>query len=132
MGIDETLYKYNFGLGITGDDNIDLRKYSTLLTESRIYGALVRFMENKPDNEEYEEILESVHEGLFNECFVRWRDNLSKDLKNEGFELLVGAFGFKTVLRYLSKKFWYNRTEMAKEFVGIPYFNYIKREPGNR
>ena len=132
MGIDETLYKYNFGLGITGDDNIDLRKYSTLLTESRIYGALVRFMENKPDNEEYEEILESVHEGLFNECFVRWRDNLSKDLKNEGFELLVGAFGFKTVLRYLSKKFWYNRTEMAKEFVGIPYFNYIKREPGKQ
>lgn len=120
MGIDETLYKYNFGLGITGDDNIDLRKYSTLLTESRIYGALVRFMENKPDNEEYEEILESVHEGLFNECFVRWRDNLSKDLKNEGFELLVGAFGFKTVLRYLSKNFGTTVQKWQKNLLGFP------------
>lgn len=33
MGIGETLHKYNFGLGVTGGDAINLDKYRVLLME---------------------------------------------------------------------------------------------------
>lgn len=132
MGIGETLHKYNFGLGVTGGDAINLDKYRVLLMEKRVCDVLFRFIENKPNKELYETILEEIHEHFFDECFTRWRDNLNKTLKDEGFDLLVNTFGFETILKYLSKKFWYNRVEMARQLVGVSHFNYIKREPGKR
>ena len=127
-GIEDELYKYNFGLGVTGRDFIELANYKTLLTEKRIYDVLLRFVDKQGESEKYSDILNNIYTGFLNECVVRWRDNLVTKAKSDGFKLLVETFGFEEVLCYLAKIDWNPEVHIGELMPEINFFYHKKRD----
>ena len=74
MGIEETLYYYNFGVGVTGSNFIPLQKFDILLTEKRIWECLKRYTQNA--GEEIQEIVKGIYDHFLVDCIGRWQHNL--------------------------------------------------------
>lgn len=127
-GIEDTLYKYNFGLGVTGRDFIPLNNFRTLLTEKRVHDVLTRFLESKNEKEKYSEILKDIYNGFLNECVVRWRDNLFDSAKSEGFELLTEVFGLEDILCLLAKLDWNPEVRLGELMKDVSFFYHKKRD----
>ncbi|SFE41005.1 glycosyltransferase [Succiniclasticum ruminis] len=127
-GIEDELYKYNFGLGVTGRDFIPLSNFRTLLTEKRVHEALTRFLEGKHEKEKYSEVLQGIYNGFLNECVVRWRDNLYDSAKSEGFELLTEVFGLEDVLCFLARTDWDPEVRIGELMKDVAFFRYKKRD----
>lgn len=45
MGIENRLYRYMFGIGVTGSDYISIPKFDVMMTEKQIWECLVRFID---------------------------------------------------------------------------------------
>lgn len=127
FGIEDKLYKYKFGLGVTGGNFITLNKYKTMLTEKWVTDALKRFAKDKADREALEKVVTTIYRGFLNECFCRWRDNLNYKDRDEGFKLFCDTFTFEEVLGYMAEKNWNNRVEISKLLLNNPYFQYVPR-----
>ena len=61
MGIEDKLYKYMFGVGVTGSDYITIEKFDILLTEKKMWECLVRFIDKKQERTKYQEILDGIY-----------------------------------------------------------------------
>ena len=60
MGIENRLYRYMFGIGVTGSDYISIPKFDVMMTEKQIWECLVRFIDKKQEQEKYKEILDGI------------------------------------------------------------------------
>lgn len=127
IGIKDQLYCYNFGFGVTGGENIPLKKYDILLTEKHIWEALTRFIKMKKEEELYEDILSDIYNHFLIECVNRWKNNLSPECTAEGFEHLVQKWGFDEVLCKMAENSWFDRVKVAQKMLETNYFSYVKR-----
>ncbi len=127
MGIEDQLYYYNFGLGVTGGDIISLNKYDILLTEKYVAEALKRFITKKGEEESLRDIVDGITNNFLNECVNRWKNNLSPEAKSEGFHHLIETWGRKNVICKLAENDWFNRSNIAEQIIETDYFNYTKR-----
>lgn len=127
-GLEDKLYKYKFGLGSSGGNNMSLAKYRVMLTEVRVAKALKSFINDKPEQEALAPLVSTLYENFLNECFLKWRDNLLEKDKEAAFESFCEEFYFDEILCFLAKKYWNDRTAIAKVFLNQPYFNYIPRK----
>lgn len=125
MGIEETLYYYNFGVGVTGSNFIPLQKFDILLTEKRIWECLKRYTQNA--GEEIQEIVKGIYDHFLVDCIGRWQHNLQPEDVSEGFRHLVDVWGIQEVISKLAAKNWFNRTEIAEKMAEVDYFTHEKR-----
>ncbi|WP_352403065.1 glycosyltransferase [Pyramidobacter sp.] len=126
-GIKDSLYTYNFGLGVTGGDSISFSKYDVLLSERRVYDALVRFLERENAKDQYESVLSSIYDHFLHECVSKWLDQLAQEDKSEGFRHLVEVWGFGKVLCHLAQHNWYKRADLALKLIGVDFFHHKKQ-----
>ena len=127
-GIEDTLYKYNNGLGFYERDFIELKAYKKLLTKKRVYDAIERFLNFKEKREKYAEILKIIYNGFLNECVIKWRDSLVKSEKSVGFNLLTETFGLEEVLCCLAKNDWNPEERLGEIMPEVKFFQYKKRD----
>ncbi len=127
-GIGDTLYKYNFGLGFYGRDFIELKDYKKLLTKKSVYDAIERFLYFKEKREKYAEILKNIYNHFLNECVNKWRDDLVKSEKSDGFNLLTETFGLEDVLCCLAKSDWNPEERLGELMPEIKFFQHKKRD----
>ncbi|EKU79333.1 glycosyltransferase [Veillonella seminalis] len=113
FGIDNILYKYNFGLGGTGSE-LTIDKYLILLTEVDTYGAFKRFILNKKNCKQYQKLLENIKYHFLDECIFKWYNELILRDKSVGFSYLLEFWGHDEVISRLSKLFWNNYYEIAE------------------
>ncbi len=132
FGIKDELYKYNFGLGVTGRDFIELDNFKTLLTEKEICDVILRFLDKHGQREKYSEIVNDLYNSFLNECVVRWRDNLATTSKSEGFTYLAETFGLEDVICVLAKKDWNPEDRIGKIMADNTFFNHKKRDKKKR
>lgn len=132
MGIEDQLYYYNFGLGVTGGDLISLKKYDILLTEKYVADALKRFIQKKGEAESLRDIVDGITNNFLNECVNRWKNNLSPEAKSEGFQHLTEIWGRENVICKLAENDWFNRSIIAEQITELDYFHHIKRSHGKR
>lgn len=130
-GIKDSLYTYNFGLGVTGGDSIGFSKFEVLLNERRVYDALVRFLERNDAKEQYQTVLSSIYEHFLHECVSKWLDQLAQEDKSEGFKLLVETWGLRDVFCHLAQHNWYKRVDVARKLIGVDFFHHNKRRNKN-
>lgn len=122
FGCDNRLYKYNFGLGVTGGDTINYERFAKLVSESLVVNAIKRYNESNPTNEE-KEIIDTITYNLVHECYSKFDNQLISEDKTKGFDLLVNSFGAYTVISYLSKKFWYQRPMIGEKLKDFSFFS---------
>lgn len=120
-GFSEQLYKYNFGFGVTGGDCLDLERFKKLISESLILQALQRDRKNA-STETDRTIIKNIKFNLLNECYSKFENQLEFKDKNEGFNLLVEAFGGENLVSYLAQKYWYQRVSIGQKLSNFSYF----------
>lgn len=99
----ETLYKWKWGSGIWSGirQTIDLNRYKKLLTEKDDLDAVIRFIESKPDKEEYQGFLKETREHFLHQTITWWHDGLEEKEKNEGYRLFAEKWGCEDTAKAL-------------------------------
>ena len=131
-GIENCLYNYNFGIGITGGRYLTFDKFKVLLTERNIYEALIEFLATQNAVEKYSNVLQSIYSHFLSECVNKWFNVLTPELSSDGFKELTNTWGSKEVLCKLASKYWFERSRIAEKMLDVDYFNYIKRPTNKR
>lgn len=131
-GIEDRLYNYNFGIGVTGGQYLTYDKFKTLLTERYVYDAIEQFLLEQNKKNDYDEILEQIYEHFLNECVAKWYSSLTPELTSDGFHEMVKVWGSKEVICKMASKYWYNRSQIAEKMMTIDYFAHIKRPSDKR
>lgn len=132
MGIENPLYRYKFGLGVTGSNFISVEKFDILLTERKIWECLSEFIEEQNEANRYRNILEGIYQHFLGDCVNRWKNNLQIECLSEGFRHLVEVWGLQDVLCKLAAQNWYNSTAIAEKMAEVDYFTHIRREEKKR
>lgn len=122
IGIEDRLYKYMFGVGITGSNYISIKKFDVLMTERKIWECLVRFITKKDEVTKYQEIMDIIYHHFLADCVGRWENNLASEDISVGFDHLVSTWGLKDVITQLAEKNWYKSVETAQKMVDVDYF----------
>lgn len=127
IGIEDVLYRYHFGLGVTGRQYMELKQFDTLLTQRKVWEALKDFLEKKGDTE-FQDILDGIYRHFLNECIERWLNNLHPEYVSEGFEHLCQAWGEKEVFLRMADSHWYDRSIVAKQMLEVKQLQCRKRD----
>lgn len=130
MGIENRLYRYMFGIGVTGSDYISIPKFDVMMTEKQIWECLVRFIDKKQEQEKYKEILDGIYQHFLADCVSRWQNNLQTENISEGFDHLVDTWGLEDVISKLAERNWHKSVELAEKMVDVDYFK-TTRNKGN-
>lgn len=130
QGIEEALYQYNFGLGVTGRNYITLDNFDILLTEKRVWESLKEFTEQQNQSDKYLSILNKIYDHFLGECVNRWKANLLIEDLSEGFRKLVDTWGLKDTIGKLAEQNWDKSDDIAEKIAEVDYFNHKKRELG--
>lgn len=131
-GIDVPLYRYKFGLGVTGSNNISVNKFDILLTERRIWECLTEFIKEQKEESRYQTILDGIYQHFLGECVNRWKSNLQLEDLSEGFRHLADIWGLQDVLCKLAAQNWNMASSIAEKMVQVDYFKHIPRENKKR
>lgn len=126
-GIKDKLYNYNFGVGITGSDFLDIQRFSVLLTEKNICDALVRFVEKHDKATDFKDTLSQIYDHFLWECIDKWYRLLQPESTGVGFEKMADTWGFREVVCKLAERKWYDRSALAEKLLGTSYLSHTKR-----
>lgn len=124
FAIEDELYIYNFGLGVTGGDYIDFERFEKLVEQHKIPKAIARF--NQKYNVNKNECLLKIDDNLFNECISKYFAQLLDCDKERGLIHLLDSFGADKVIEYLSSKYWYKRDYIGELFSDFKIFHESK------
>lgn len=127
LGIDTELYKYNFGLGVTGGNNISLEKFRILCTEKDVADKLYQYIEKEKLQDKYSNIVKSIYKHFLNECISRWENNLIASEQSNGFNYLIEKFGYSEIINYYASKKWFNNIDLADKFNQLTFLKAKKR-----
>lgn len=123
-GIDEQLYRYKFGLGVTGRNIISLDKFDLLLTEKRVWEALSVFISEENKSETYLSVLDKIYDHFLIECITRWKSNLQIEDLSDGFRRLTDIWGLKAVISKLAALYWESADDIAEKMAEVDYFKH--------
>lgn len=126
-GIEKILYEYSLGIGVTGGNVLSLEKYRIFLTEYRVWTAIDRFMQNKPEKEEYQKIVDGIYLKFIKECVNKWLNDVAVDFRSEAFDSLIEMWGLEAVMECLTKFYYYRRSFIAEKMQNLEFFRYKKR-----
>ena len=128
MGIEDKLYKYMFGVGVTGSNYITIEKFDILLTEKKMWECLVRFIDKKQERTKYQEILDGIYKHFLSDCVGRWEKNIHIEDASEAFEHLADVWGLEAVISDLAERNWNQSVEVAEKMVDTDYFRTDRTE----
>ena len=113
-GIPDRLYRYSFGLGVTGGNRMTMERYDILLTQRRVWEAIERFC-RKQGASELSGTAEQIGKSLFYECADRWMNQLYPQDLPEGFRKLTQCWGMEKSICLLAEKYWWNHASVLEK-----------------
>lgn len=125
--LDDKLYRYRFGVGVTGNDYLGLDKYKICLTGKEAVCAIRRFIKEKHEEEKCSAICNTIEDGLLRECLDKWRKVEGKENRKEAFELLYNTY--EDVVPILAGIYWegIETGEILQEIKDCSCFKFAKR-----
>lgn len=126
-GIEKVLYEYSLGVGVTGGNVLSLKKYKTLLTEQRVWKAIERFMQDKPERMDYQEIVEGIYLRFLKECIDKWMNNIEVNFRSEAFSSLIEEWGTEDIICGMTRLYYYRRSYTAEKMLNLDFYRYQKR-----
>ena len=127
--ITDVLYRYRWGNGIWGSNQgqIDLDTFKTLLTENKSLDAVIRFIQELPDCENYQILVQRIYNKFLSDSVAWWENNLAVNFLSDGFQYLVDIYGFKDVLGRLAEINWEIGEKFGESVSNIAFFHNVKR-----
>ncbi len=110
--IEDQLYNYYFGRGITGSRTIKLSRFSKITTQMHIIEQLFKFIDGErvDDAEHYCKVLKRRGQIFFNEVYAnyKWLEDFEND-QGEGMELILGGMTPVEPVSEFKSKFVYDK-----------------------
>ena len=128
--IPDELYWYSFGTGVTGKSQIDLKRFTRILTEADVCAAMERYCETYAP--QYEGIMKIQRQNFLNDCLNNFLHCLRTDEREAGFGRLCRAWGTGEVISCLARRYWFNSHLIGPKVSGSQLFQYEKRKPGKK
>lgn len=123
MGIEDKLYKYKFGTGVIGQNEMELAQYDTLLTERRVWEAIEEFVREQKVQDIYEEVVQQIKTNFLTECILRWMNNLELEEIERGFQHLINTWGYEETICGWAGACWFNRAKVAEKLENLKIFS---------
>lgn len=111
-GIQDELYIYNFGIGITNNEKLDLKQFKKHCTKLEVVCGLNAFSTKKVIDQSYKEIIQIINNGIIEDIIYQWYHCLSISDAKIGCDLLVEKLGVVAVVSELAKNYWENSVEL--------------------
>ena len=90
LGIqEEKYYNYNLGIGITGGDILDLKRFENRCTGAIVVQEVQAFLKREKKMEEYQTIFQSFSNKILWDCVDCWINKLKSDDSSEGYRILL-------------------------------------------
>lgn len=102
--ISEQLYLYRWGVGVSTlhtTQSVSLEYFKKLLGEKDSLDAIIRFVNSKPDKEEYKPFIKMLHDDWLNFAVSLWQCKLTEADQNEGFLALIRKWGLEETAKGL-------------------------------
>ena len=96
--INEQLYLYRWGVGVSTlhtIQSVSLEYFKKLLGEKDSLDAITRFINNKPDKEEYMSFIQTLHDAWLPFTVSLWLEKLEEKDKKTGFVALAQKWGME-------------------------------------
>lgn len=129
-GIEDQLYRYKFGLGVTGSNYISTAKFDVLLTEKKVWEALVEFAQQQGELEKYQSVLDTIADHFLGDCTGRWARNLQIENLSEAFQHLIDVWGMDKVISKLAEQNWEKAAGVAEKLAQVELFTHKKHISG--
>lgn len=93
--LQDPLYHYGFGRGMTGRDTLSIPEFKKHCEGARVYYALERFSQSPIAccRDDVPDALHAVKKQLMSEQVSKWTNDLSAENKAAGFQAIVDAWG---------------------------------------
>ncbi|SDB30699.1 glycosyltransferase [Eubacterium oxidoreducens] len=124
-GIEDKLYHYCFGRGMTGRNRMSLNDYTKCCQSWLVYKNISKF--GNPNNKSsFHEVLDNIHERLLNEQLGKLRNNVVSEDREKAIRILMENMeaNMFEMIREIAKMGWEFRPEFAKIFRGLPELRY--------
>lgn len=114
IGIDtEPLYQYDFGLGSTGSQCLDLKGFERYCYLAKTADTICN-LPYEAGKEIEEAARKNLSESLLRECLWNWGEHLPVSLAKTGYEMLCNAWGQDRVISGLGKRYGTNCLPVLK------------------
>lgn len=127
MGIVDTFYNYNFGLGVTGHNYLDIETYKKYCTMGATAEAIGTFLKKVNAYEQYYDVYEASKIQLLNDCTNNWY-NVSPECQAEAFDMILDYFDASDVIANFAKHDWWDNDGFVKRLEGSQKLHRKKKE----
>ncbi|WP_444909381.1 glycosyltransferase [Microbulbifer sp. TRSA005] len=131
-GVDDKLYHYRFGLGMTGKPTMNIDNFKLHCQSVLVLNEIRKSInpENSGITEEYESVFNKIENNFINEQVERWFTNLSPDEKHSGLLEMNAVWdkGYHFIIAALARNKWFNRGEISSYFKGFAELEHIPRK----
>ena len=105
FGIEDKLYKYNLGIGVSDTDaKLPMPVYKARIDCKAAYDATKAFLENRDRKDSYYPILTKVHDILIKASVDCLRKQITNEKMNEGLQYLLAVWGYEDFVEFLSQE----------------------------
>ena len=119
-------YNYFLGRGGTGYNRLTLKQFERYCTMADTANAMHDFLKETGLLADYEQEDKDSRAALLNDCFARFRNEISEENKAAAFDLMLRKWNTEEVLAALAKAEWFNRYAVAKYLRGCESLKYDK------
>lgn len=127
VGIEDVIYHYCFGRGMTGHNIMDMNDYEKCCASTRVFYAISEYVDGlEYEKNRYTVVLNSIEQRLINEQLMKWSNNVSKYVKIEALkhwqEVWSQKYNELEQFSIIVNKLWDTRTvnfEYFKEILNI-------------
>ena len=105
FGIEDNLYKYNLGIGVSDTDaKLPMPVYKARIDCKSVYDAAKLFLDNRDVKNHYCPILVKIHDILIKASVDCLRKQITHDKINEGLQYLLDVWGYEDFVEFLSQE----------------------------
>ena len=136
QGIEDRLYHYCYGRGVTGQNTVSLENFATRCHGARVYRTIERFLTEQEQAEPGRYKAEQLRAGwdalaCLKQFFVKeelklWLNRLEKKDRAEAYLLMESAWGMEgpAFVGMLAEHGWAMRKQVAEALAGAPFLPY--------
>lgn len=114
----EKYYNYNLGIGITGGDVLDLKRFENRCTGAMVVQEVEAFLKRKEETEEYQKVFQSFSNKILWDCVDCWIHKLESNDSREGYRILTKYWEASKVVSAIARTN-FESADFIKEKTGI-------------